>query len=81
MTTNKLTTTMFLLMEALLSSACFLYDFRLRCKRKIQNEIHNPHLFFTIPSEIKKSEIEGLIFLEIWNIKIHMEIKEETHVY
>jgi len=50
-------------------------------QEKNSGEIHNSHLIFTIPSEIKKSEIEGLIFLEIWNIKIHMEFKEETDVY
>jgi len=42
MTTNEVTMATFLVIEGLFSTAYFLYDFRLRCKKKIQNEIQNP---------------------------------------
>jgi len=78
MTTNEVNTATFLFIEALLSTAYFLYDFRLCCKEKIQNEIQNP-LTPSFPQ--REKEANGLIFFEIWNIKIRTELKEETHVY
>jgi hypothetical protein len=54
MTTNEVTMATFLVIEGLFSTAYFLYDFRLSCKKKIQNE-----------TQTEGKGDNGLIFFEI----------------
>jgi len=57
MTISEVTVATFLLIEAILSTAYFLYDFRLCCKKKIQN----PSFHFSP----RGNGDNGLIFFKI----------------
>ena len=74
--TNEVTIATFPFIEDIPWTAYFLYDFRMCCKKKIQNEIQNP-LALSFPQWGEGDN--SLIFSEFWNIKIRTELNGGNH--